>query len=264
MSDLSRLSDAERRALRMLARGHTAKSAALELGVSEGAVNERLHEARRKTGVASSRQLARLATDGGADCGAGDAADDGTAASANRAPAEVLLGAPPPSPQETRDEKIGMAGRRPAGQDGRRNLDARAAWRLFAGTSAMIVLAASIGAFAALAVADHKEPRPPAPPRVVAVSPAPGAIVPAGPLALSVTFDQPMQAEWSFVTRDPATFPTCAPKPVQSKDRRSLTLSCTMQAGRSDEVGFDNDRHRKFASEAGIPAVPAVVRFSAR
>lgn len=128
----------------------------------------------------------------------------------------------------------------------------------------MIVMAAAIGAFAALAVADHKEPQPPAPPRVVAVSPAPGAVVPAGPLALSVTFDQPMQAGWSFITRDPATFPACAPKPVQSRDRRSFTLSCTVQAGRSYEVGFNNERHRKFASEAGVPAAPAVVRFSAR
>lgn len=268
MPDLSRLSDAERRALRLLAHGHTAKSAAVELGLSEGAVNERLREARRKTGVGSSRQLARLVAGDGADCVAndrtGDAGDDGTAASANRAPAEVSFVALPASPQETRDEKIGMAAHRPGGQDGRRNLDARAAWRLLAGASAMIVLAAAVGAFAALAVADHREPRPPAPPRLVAVSPAPGAVVPAGPLALTVTFDQPMQAGWSFVTRDPATFPACVPKPVQSKDRRSFTLSCTVQAGRSYEVGFNNDRHRKFASEAGIPAVPAVVRFSAR
>ncbi len=264
MPDLSRLSDAERRALLLLARGHTAKSAAAELGVSEGAVNERLREARRKTGVGSSRQLARLVADEGVDDGTAAAVGDGTAAVADGAPAEFLLGALPASPQESRDEKIGMVALRPPGQDGRRNPALRAARPLLAGASAMIVMAAAIGAFAALAVADHKEPRPSAPPRVVAVSPAPGAVVPAGPLALSVTFDQPMQAGWSFVTRDPAAFPACAPKPVQSKDRRSFTLSCTVQAGRRYEVGFNNDRHRKFASEAGVPAIPAVVRFSAR
>ena len=58
--DLSRLNDAEHRVLRLLAEGHTAKSIATELGTTPAAVNERLREARRKTGVGSSRELARL------------------------------------------------------------------------------------------------------------------------------------------------------------------------------------------------------------
>lgn len=58
--DLSRLNDAERHILSLLAEGHTAKSIAAETGRTEGAVNERLREARRKTGVGSSRELARL------------------------------------------------------------------------------------------------------------------------------------------------------------------------------------------------------------
>lgn len=58
--DLSRLNDAERGVLRLLAEGHTAKSIANSIGSSPAAVNERLREARRKTGVASSRELARL------------------------------------------------------------------------------------------------------------------------------------------------------------------------------------------------------------
>jgi DNA-binding CsgD family transcriptional regulator len=58
--DPSRLNDAERRVLRLLAEGHTAKSVANELGTTPAAVNERLREARRKTGVGSSRELARL------------------------------------------------------------------------------------------------------------------------------------------------------------------------------------------------------------
>ncbi|KSB91597.1 hypothetical protein AS593_18230 [Caulobacter vibrioides] len=238
MPDLSRLTDAERRALVLLARGHTAKSAAVELGVSEGAVNERLREARRKTGVGSSRQLARLA--------AGDAR-----------PLDS-------EPQETWDEKIGVAAPRPAGHGGRRNLPPRAAWPLLAGASMIVVLAASIGAFAALAVADRPSSTPQTPPRVIAVSPASGAVVPAGRLAVTVIFDQPMQASWSFVARDPATFPACDARPVQSEDRRSFTLACTVQAGRDYEIGFNSDRYRKFASEAGAPAVPTTVRFTAR
>jgi DNA-binding CsgD family transcriptional regulator len=58
--DLARLSDAERAILALLARGHTAKSIAAETGRSEGSVHERLREARRKTGVGSSRELARM------------------------------------------------------------------------------------------------------------------------------------------------------------------------------------------------------------
>ena len=58
--DWSRLTDTERGILSLLAEGHTAKSIAAQTGRSEGAVNERLREARRKTGVGSSRELARL------------------------------------------------------------------------------------------------------------------------------------------------------------------------------------------------------------
>lgn len=58
--DLSRLNATERTVLDLLAQGHTAKSVATITGRTVGAVNERLREARRKTGVGSSRELARL------------------------------------------------------------------------------------------------------------------------------------------------------------------------------------------------------------
>lgn len=61
--DLSRLTSAEREILTLLAEGHTAKTIAAHLGRSEGSINERLREARRKTGVGSSRELARLLRD---------------------------------------------------------------------------------------------------------------------------------------------------------------------------------------------------------
>ncbi len=54
------LTTAECEALSLLAEGHTAKSIAGLTGRSVAAVNERLREARRKTGVGSSRELARL------------------------------------------------------------------------------------------------------------------------------------------------------------------------------------------------------------
>lgn len=56
----ARLTDREMEILRLLAAGHTVKTIAARLGRSETSINERLRAARRKTGVGSSRELARL------------------------------------------------------------------------------------------------------------------------------------------------------------------------------------------------------------
>jgi DNA-binding CsgD family transcriptional regulator len=224
MPDLSRLTDTERQALRLLAQGHTAKSAATLLGATESAINERLREARRKTGVGSSRELARL------------------------------VGPSEPSPKNW-DEKIGVA-EAPARPD----TVASRKWPILLGASSMIALAAAVGAFAALSVSTA----PAGPPRVIQTWPAVGAEIPAGKIAVKVTFDQPMRASWSFVVaRDRASFPNCDAKPVQSKDGRSFTLACTVEAGKDYWIGFNNDRFRKFQSVSGVPAVPATLRFSA-
>jgi len=54
------LTDKELEILHLLTAGHTVKSIAVRLGRSEASINERLRDARRKTGVGSSRELARL------------------------------------------------------------------------------------------------------------------------------------------------------------------------------------------------------------
>lgn len=54
------LTERELEVLRLLAAGHTAKTIAYRLGRSETSINERLRDARRKTGVGSSRELARI------------------------------------------------------------------------------------------------------------------------------------------------------------------------------------------------------------
>jgi len=59
-SSLAALSDKELEILRLLMTGHTVKTIASQLGRSEASVNERLRDARRKTGIGSSRELARL------------------------------------------------------------------------------------------------------------------------------------------------------------------------------------------------------------
>ena len=59
-SAIDSLSAKELEILQLLAMGHTGKSMAARLGQSEAAINERLRDARRKTGVGSSRELARI------------------------------------------------------------------------------------------------------------------------------------------------------------------------------------------------------------
>jgi DNA-binding CsgD family transcriptional regulator len=58
-SSLETLTDKELEILRLLTAGHTVKSIAVRLGRSEASINERLRDARRKTGIGSSRELAR-------------------------------------------------------------------------------------------------------------------------------------------------------------------------------------------------------------
>ncbi|MBX7491837.1 DUF4019 domain-containing protein [Qipengyuania sp. 1NDW9] len=54
------LSDKEKETLRLMVRGHDAKSMARELSLSVHTINDRLRAARRKLGVTSSREAARL------------------------------------------------------------------------------------------------------------------------------------------------------------------------------------------------------------
>ncbi|HTU11224.1 MAG TPA: DUF4019 domain-containing protein [Allosphingosinicella sp.] len=64
MSDLSRtLTEKEKETLRLMGRGHDAKSLARHLGLSVHTVNERLRAARRKLSASSSREAARRLLD---------------------------------------------------------------------------------------------------------------------------------------------------------------------------------------------------------
>lgn len=58
--DVGKLTKREREVLGLLARGYDIKSAALELSISASAVSDRLRQARRKLGVSSSREAARI------------------------------------------------------------------------------------------------------------------------------------------------------------------------------------------------------------
>jgi len=54
------LTEKEKQTLRLIVRGHDAKSSARNLGLSVHTINERLRDARRKMAVSSSREAARL------------------------------------------------------------------------------------------------------------------------------------------------------------------------------------------------------------
>ncbi|MEC3948919.1 helix-turn-helix domain-containing protein [Sphingobium sp. HWE2-09] len=62
-SDIATLTEREKQTLRLMVRGHDAKSIARDLGLSVHTINERLRDARRKLAVSSSREAARLLLD---------------------------------------------------------------------------------------------------------------------------------------------------------------------------------------------------------
>ncbi len=101
---LRALSEKEKQTLRLIVRGHDAKSTARSLGLSVHTINERLRDARRKMAVSSSREAARLLLE----------AEGGAVAS----PHPDLLGDieigddPGPAPVDQGGAPIGGAGRR--------------------------------------------------------------------------------------------------------------------------------------------------------
>lgn len=145
---LHALTDREKQALRLLLRGHDAKSIARELGLSVHTVNERLRDARRKVGAASSREAAR-----------------------RLAEAELE------DPDFYADRSLGVAAAAPdrdhgAPSDRRRSAGLSLAW-LAGGMLVMslIVAAASLG----LSVFGQSDPRSAAPPPGIAATAAPAS-----------------------------------------------------------------------------------------
>jgi DNA-binding CsgD family transcriptional regulator len=90
--NLQALSAREKETLRLLLGGHDAKSIARHLGLSVYTVNERLRDARRKLGVSSSREAARIL--GVAERGAPDSLGDKEFGVAQAAPDMRRDGAP--------------------------------------------------------------------------------------------------------------------------------------------------------------------------
>ena len=209
------LSEREKRILRLLARGHAIKTAAAEEGTSENAAHELLRSARRKLGVASSREAARLLT-----------AAEGGAQKISHTNSGVQADA----------------------------LGQRWSWLSNSGVIAVMLVIFAIGAalMAQLSGSDA-EPAAASPPRVVRTSPAEGAAIPPGPFTLSVRFDQPMMSgAYSFVRTDEGAFPDCSmQQPLLSDDRRTYSVQCTAAPGESYVIWFNQGALPQFSQCPG-------------
>lgn len=106
------LSEKEKETLRLLLAGHDAKSSARELGLSVHTINERLRGARRKLGVSSSREAARIL---------GEAEGGGPNSPVASPPASPPFPAPNSPPNSLGNMDLGVApagGRRRIGRQG--------------------------------------------------------------------------------------------------------------------------------------------------
>ena len=226
---LEQLSEREKQVLRLLASGHTVKSAARITGDSVHAANELLRSARRKTGVASSREAARLV------------------ATEER-----------PS-QENRDEKIGIVSRLP----GRlKPIHLAIGGSMFAILTA-IPAALLLGALDVPAQAPHAATDRP---HVVSTIPAHGTTIAPGPFELVVTFDRPMLAQWSFWSPDVVNNEhiSCVGSgpPRQSEDRKSFTMNCNAKPGAQHTIAFGHEDKGFFKDEDWTDALPFVLSFT--
>ena len=221
---IAALSDREREVLRLLLKGHDAKSAARELGLSVHTVNDHLREARRKLGVSSSREAARQ-----------------------------LAAEEQSQPKKFAPEDFGIGnGAVPTAQ--------RALNWIAGGMLIMSLIVASAG----IAIALHASAGSSVSsvPKVVATSPKQGQIINPGRFFVSVTYDQPMEpGSMSFagpIDRAPKVCGT----PGQSPDRRTYRVCYIASPGAQYEIWFNREPYMNFKSVNGVPAEPYRLRFS--
>jgi DNA-binding CsgD family transcriptional regulator len=245
---LDRLTERERRVLRLLASGHSEKSAAGAEAITENAANELLRSARRKLGTGSSREAARLLAE----------REDG--------------------PQKNRDEKSVIP---PPPQND------QSPQRFSKGTIAMSLTALAASAaviFAVLTGGSGSEPavveapqgsrtmpdetstgaNPAGVPKVIATMPAQGAVIAPGPFRVAITFDRPMApGSFAFSRSDEGAHPECAGPPQLSVDGRTYSLDCVASAGARYVMHFNKPPHVGFLDAATrAPAQEARLEFT--
>lgn len=109
---------------------------------------------------------------------------------------------------------------------------------------------------------DHQPARG-AVPRVVATSPAVGAIdVDSATAEITVTFDRDMGSGFSWTGGGPDYPPARKGKDAFWRDRRTCVLPVKLQPGRYYRVGINSDSFRNFQSADGAPAPPSAIYFA--
>ena len=230
---IERLTERQKEILRLLSRGHDAKSAAAELGISVYTVNDHLSEARKHLAASSSRTAARLFAD-----------------------LEAAL------PKNEGPYRLGVS----AQSDHRATFALSDAWRRWTLAGGLIVILFSVALIGFLfgEGGDSSKAATTAP-KVISTSPADGSTISSGPFDLTVRFDRPMlEGSYSFVQISPETFPDCRPGARMSPDKRSYTMRCTAVAGRDYEVWFNRPPYMNFKFTNGVSAQPYRIRFKAR
>jgi DNA-binding CsgD family transcriptional regulator len=218
------LPEREKQILRLLLIGHDAKSIGRQLGLSTNIVNERLRDSRKKLGVSSSREAARM-----------------------------LALSEPSSPNNL--------GNKPFGIEPQTILSERAPSPAIQRGLIIMTISAIFLAGAALFYAGSSAPA--SPPYVTSTYPADGSIIAAGPYILKVTYDRPMAARsFSFVQASAESYPLCDNKPKQSADGHSFTMACTAKPNGRYEIWFNRARFMNFKSKDGlVPATPKRLTF---
>ena len=100
------------------------------------------------------------------------------------------------------------------------------------------------------------------PPRVVTTFPAAGAKIPPSLAELTVRYDRPMAASWSFTTGGEKAFPSVEGPPTLSDDRRTITLPVRLTPNSSYVVWLNSGRYNNFRDEQGQPATPYRLAFT--
>lgn len=97
-------------------------------------------------------------------------------------------------------------------------------------------------------------------PRIVATYPRQGEVAPAGPITVSVTFDQPMNCGWAIrydSRRERCTQVGMWDVPA----RRTWTMACEFGPDREIEINYGDVKGNGFNALAGPLAVPLTLTF---
>ncbi len=100
------------------------------------------------------------------------------------------------------------------------------------------------------------------PPTIVSLAPENGAtVVSAATTILTVEFDRPMGAGFSFVAIDD-NFPETDGVATWSEDNRVCTLKVGLKPNHTHQIGLNHENFVNFRSEANVPLVPVIWRFT--